>query len=199
MPINFNCSCGEKLEVDDELAGRQVRCPYCEAVVSVPAANAPTSTKRAKRVEPEDTDDDRGAFAGSLNPLDHRNRSSRRRRDDDEDDRPSRRPRDEDDDDDDRSSRRRRDGDDEDRPSRRRREPDDEYDDDYRPRRRRRSEPPRYRLFNNQTIGGTITVVISLAVFVGALFVDMFWWGMLIIAAIGFFAIIRGLASGRDG
>ena len=167
MPISFNCSCGERLEVDDELAGRQARCPYCEAVVSVPPAAPPPPAKRAKPVD--DTDDDRGAFAGSLNPLERGNRPSSRRREADDDDRP------------------------------RRASAYDDDDDDAPPRRRRRFEPPPYNPFNNQTIGGAIAVAISLTVFVGALFVDMFWWGMLIIAFLGVISIIRGLISGRNG
>jgi hypothetical protein len=74
MPIAFNCSCGERLEVDDELAGQQARCPYCEGVVSVPAGTSPPPAKRARLADPDETDDDRGAFAGSLNPDDRNNR-----------------------------------------------------------------------------------------------------------------------------
>ncbi len=99
MPIAFNCSCGERLEVDDELAGQQARCPYCEGVVSVPAGTSPPPAKRARLADPDETDDDRGAFAGSLNPDDRNNRRDteyrpRRRstydRDDDDDYRPRR-------------------------------------------------------------------------------------------------------------
>ena len=40
MPIQFRCArCNEPLEVDDDLAEKMVRCPYCEAVVSVPASS----------------------------------------------------------------------------------------------------------------------------------------------------------------
>jgi hypothetical protein len=78
MPITFDCACGERLEVDDDLAGRQVRCPVCEGVLTVPRPMPP----RAKRAEPLESDDDRGAFAPSLNPFDPRNRRPRRRDDD---------------------------------------------------------------------------------------------------------------------
>lgn len=189
MPIKFTCSCGEKIEVDDELAGRQARCPYCEAVVDVPAATPKSSAaKRAKPVEPRESDDDRGAYAGSLDPDDRSNRrSSRRRRDDDEEDNPPRRRDNEDEDDDY-------------RPRRRSAYNRDDEDDDDRPSRRRRfREPPPYKLLNGQVVGGCLAVVISLAVFVAALFVDMFWWGMLIIAVIGCVSIVRGLVTGRDG
>lgn len=182
MPISFNCSCGERLEVDDELAGRQARCPYCEAVVNVPAGGSAPTAKRAKPITRHESDDDRGGFTGSLNPLDRSNRPSSRDRREEDDDRPSRR-RGDDDDDDDRPRRSAFDDDDDDRPRRR----------------RRRFEPPPYKLFNNQVVGGSIAIVISLGVFVGALTVDMFWWGMLVIAAISFVFVIRGLITGRNG
>lgn len=187
MPITFTCSCGEKLEVDDDMAGRQVRCPYCEGIADVPAAAAKPTPRRAKLAEPEDTDDDHGAYSGSLNPLDRSNRRPSRRRDEDEDDdRPTRRRKDDEDEDDDRPSRRRRAYD------------DDEDDDDYRPR-RRRAEPPPYKLFNKQVVGGAVCIVIGVVV-TGLLmyFLDRFgcWFIILIIA--GFVSLIRGLITGRD-
>ena len=36
MPIQVSCNCGRSLRVKDELAGRKVRCPGCEAVLPVP-------------------------------------------------------------------------------------------------------------------------------------------------------------------
>lgn len=42
MPIELVCSgCGQRLQVREEDAGKQARCPRCQAVSSVPAA--PTS------------------------------------------------------------------------------------------------------------------------------------------------------------
>jgi hypothetical protein len=41
MAVQFTCSqCGQPIEVDDDLAGQSVTCPYCLKVVPVP----PTST-----------------------------------------------------------------------------------------------------------------------------------------------------------
>lgn len=186
MPITFNCSCGEKLEVDDDMAGRQVRCPYCEGIADVPAAAAKPTPKRAKLAEPEDTDDDHGAYSGSLNPLDRSNRRSSRRRDDEEDDRPSRRRKDEDEDEGD-------------RPSRRRAYDDEDDEDDRRGRRRRRAEPPPYKLMNKQVIGGAVCILIGVVVS-GLLmyFLDRVgcWFVILIVA--GFISLIRGLITGRD-
>jgi hypothetical protein len=191
MAITFPCKCGERIEADDQFAGQQVRCPYCEAVVAVPAGPKPPP-KRAKLLDPPDTDDDRGASASSLNPTDRRNRPSSRRRRDDEDD----------EEDDDRPRRRRRQDDDEeedDRPRRRSAYAGD--DDDYRPRRRgmrRRREEPEYKLLNGQVVGGCLSVVVSLAIVIGLLFVDVFWWGLLFVTFFGFVSIVRGLATGRD-
>jgi hypothetical protein len=38
MPITFNCTCGKALRVKDELAGKRIRCPVCNATPTVPAA-----------------------------------------------------------------------------------------------------------------------------------------------------------------
>lgn len=36
MPIAFACACGKTLQVSDELAGRQVKCPSCNGVAVAP-------------------------------------------------------------------------------------------------------------------------------------------------------------------
>lgn len=38
MPITLSCGCGKRLAVKDELAGKKIKCPGCQAVVRVPAA-----------------------------------------------------------------------------------------------------------------------------------------------------------------
>lgn len=39
MPIAFSCqSCGRDLRIKDELAGRQIYCPDCKAVLTVPGS-----------------------------------------------------------------------------------------------------------------------------------------------------------------
>jgi hypothetical protein len=192
MPIKFTCSCGEKIEVDDELAGRQARCPYCEAVVDVPAATPRSSAaKRAKPAPPRESDDDHGAYAGSLDPDARSNRRSSRRRDEDDedDDRPSRRRRDDDEDEDDRPRRRsayNRDDDDDDRPSRRRKNI-------------RRRQEPEYKLLNGQVVGGAVMMFIGISVTVLLAFFGIYWLWMLVLTVIGLISLIRGLATGRDG
>jgi hypothetical protein len=72
MPITVNCpSCGGAVQARDELAGRKVRCPKCEAVIALPSAlpeaeaireaapppvpSAPP--RRSERPSPRDDDD----------------------------------------------------------------------------------------------------------------------------------------------
>ncbi len=54
MPISVTCSCGKTLQVRDDLAGKAVKCPSCQAVLKVgsgsaaapkPAAPQPTAAK----------------------------------------------------------------------------------------------------------------------------------------------------------
>jgi hypothetical protein len=40
MSISVTCTCGKRLSVKDELAGKRVRCPGCQGVVAIPAAGA---------------------------------------------------------------------------------------------------------------------------------------------------------------
>lgn len=47
--IKFNCTCGQPLQVGDDLAGKKARCPFCYKVLNVPApesvpATAPPAT-----------------------------------------------------------------------------------------------------------------------------------------------------------
>ncbi len=36
MPIDFACACGERLQVDNQFGGRQVKCPSCARLVTAP-------------------------------------------------------------------------------------------------------------------------------------------------------------------
>jgi hypothetical protein len=44
MPITFDCDCGKALRVKDEFAGKRVRCPACQAVVTAPEAEIEVAT-----------------------------------------------------------------------------------------------------------------------------------------------------------
>jgi hypothetical protein len=45
MSISLNCRCGRKLTVNEELAGRKIRCQLCEAVLTVPRREAAASAQ----------------------------------------------------------------------------------------------------------------------------------------------------------
>ncbi len=199
MAITFNCTCGQQLQVDDEYAGAQAQCPECNKVLAVPSPTAqrPSMAKPVKRREPVETDDDLGAEATSLNPYENKRKSKRRRDDDDGDPR--------DDDEADRPAKKSRrlvdDDEDDDRPSKKRRRlVDDDEEADYdRPRKKRmKKEPPPYKAFNNQTVGGIICLVLSAVLFGIGLYFDLFFvrW-ILVLGIVGLIGIVRGLVTGR--
>lgn len=52
MPIPIRCSCGKAFNLKDEMAGKALKCPACQAVIRVPAAGGakaatPTASKSA--------------------------------------------------------------------------------------------------------------------------------------------------------
>jgi hypothetical protein len=169
MPITFSCACGQTLEMADEYAGKQARCPSCQAVVTVPSAVPPpplppAAPPKARLAEADPTDDDHAAGAASLNPLDRQNPPSRRRR----------RGEDEDALDEDYRPRRRR-----------------MYDDDE-------PRQPAHKLWNSRVTGGIVSAVIGLVwggivVAMGRIPIVA-----PILFVLGVVNIIRGLVSGRD-
>ncbi len=55
MPIDATCpTCGRELYLKDELAGRQIRCPQCQGVLSVPEPEY--SAPLAEPIEPPPPD-----------------------------------------------------------------------------------------------------------------------------------------------
>jgi hypothetical protein len=59
MPITVACECGKQLRVKEELAGKKIRCPGCQAIVAVPAADAemeesPRRPARADAIEEDE-------------------------------------------------------------------------------------------------------------------------------------------------
>ena len=94
MAIRFKCpKCGAELNVKDELAGKQGRCPACKNAVTVPSLTA-----RRPVAEPELVEDVVEAEVIEEDDEPVRGRSARRGRED-EDDRPRKKGRDRDDDD----------------------------------------------------------------------------------------------------
>jgi predicted RNA-binding Zn-ribbon protein involved in translation (DUF1610 family) len=52
MSISFDCTtCGRKLKVEDEMAGRRVRCPGCGAVLEVPQSVLDAESVPAEKAE----------------------------------------------------------------------------------------------------------------------------------------------------
>lgn len=41
--LKFNCACGQKLAVKEEMAGQSVRCPRCKSVQKAPEPLLPHS------------------------------------------------------------------------------------------------------------------------------------------------------------
>ncbi len=99
MPIIIEClSCNSKLKVEDEFAGRKVKCPKCKSIIEV-APSQPSSTEdRIQAAPPARTAADLRVKTGKAPALppaeddwddhedDERRRPRRRRRDIDDDD-----------------------------------------------------------------------------------------------------------------
>lgn len=53
MPIQFNCpACSQPIEVDDLVAGKSARCPYCSKVVQAPGQSTLNQAAAARPVAP---------------------------------------------------------------------------------------------------------------------------------------------------
>jgi hypothetical protein len=49
MSIQVNCDCGKEFKVKDELAGKKIKCPACQSVVTVPAGEEEVTAAAPKR------------------------------------------------------------------------------------------------------------------------------------------------------
>ncbi|MCA9247086.1 MAG: hypothetical protein KDA42_08230 [Planctomycetales bacterium] len=72
MTISLKCSCGNSLQVDDNLAGSQATCPNCNATISVPADDLSLDSLDLDDLSLDDLDNLGGdsLSAGSLDDLD---------------------------------------------------------------------------------------------------------------------------------
>src|SRR5262249_35582713 len=52
MPMVITCECGKPLQVREELAGKRVRCPVCQKILTVPEAPRAAADDVAYRVQP---------------------------------------------------------------------------------------------------------------------------------------------------
>lgn len=66
MPIVVTCSCGKPIKAPDAAAGKKVRCPHCQRVLSVPAPPDPGSDKSGSRAVPSATPAADGKAAGNM-------------------------------------------------------------------------------------------------------------------------------------
>jgi hypothetical protein len=91
MPIQFTCSCGRKLQGQDEHAGRRVKCPGCGVELTVPGADGAVQTTEPARPRPSAVQEGRRRREDDETDEERPRRSSRRYDDDDEedDDRPA--------------------------------------------------------------------------------------------------------------
>src|SRR5947209_4321806 len=99
MPIRFHCPNGHELVTEDHYAGRQVRCPHCQLVLTIPsppvtavvaAPPAPQAVPVRNEIDDRDVieeDGDQDVLAEVEERDEGRPRRRRRRRDlyDDED------------------------------------------------------------------------------------------------------------------
>jgi hypothetical protein len=152
MPITLNCSCGKRLQVKDEFAGRRVKCPACGSIAQVPA---PEAEPQFEVVEDEEPARPPRKAAAKKSETAGFNFSSGGGDDDDKPRKKGRSKLDEDDEEEEdapRSRRRRHDDDDE----------DDEEEDD-RPRRRKSRRQPQSNMGARvgYMIGGLVLLLIG--------------------------------------
>lgn len=58
MPIKVSCVCGKKLAVKDELAGKKVKCPACQKLLSIPKPKVAEDDWDLEDSAAEDSDDE---------------------------------------------------------------------------------------------------------------------------------------------
>jgi hypothetical protein len=156
--LRVSCSCGKVLKLNDELAGKQIRCPQCKAVLAVKApAPAAVSARPMRRATANDGDDE--AVASGPAPV------RRKAAPPPDDDGPStplpKKKKAMAVDDDDESP----------RPKKKSRAEDDEYDDDDRPRKKKKKAEKGSPVLLYALVGGGVFVLLLLVgVSVGAYF-----------------------------
>jgi hypothetical protein len=188
MPIQVACDCGKKLRVKDESAGKKIRCPGCQEILSVPApdlvepdeddvsaavtSEPPKPAPRSKRKSDPDDEESTAVTANApkTTPWD------KKRTDDDEED--------------------------EDEPprSRKRRDDEEDEDDEDRPRRRKkkRRRDKEDAASSSQagpyaSIGGGVLMMIGATVWcIAGLAFDRIFIYPPILFVIGIIAVVRG-------
>lgn len=57
MPISLSCVCGRALKVKDELAGKKIRCPACQDILTVPAKKNKVEEVELEVIDDEDEEE----------------------------------------------------------------------------------------------------------------------------------------------
>ncbi len=65
MPIIFACPCGKRLQVEEEWAGKRIKCPHCGRILGVP----PLSTSIPSSGSPTETQPWTGGLLWASNPV----------------------------------------------------------------------------------------------------------------------------------
>jgi hypothetical protein len=58
MAISLTCECGKKLAIKEDLAGKKVRCPACESLLTVPSVSDEMPARKRPAAEDDDEDDE---------------------------------------------------------------------------------------------------------------------------------------------
>jgi hypothetical protein len=189
MPIQIQCDCGKKLRVKDESAGKKIRCPGCQEILSVPApelvepdeedtsaavtSEPPKPASRSRRKNDSDDEESTAVTANApkTSPWDKKDVN-----DEDEEERPRSRKRPDDEDDEDEEDRPRR------RKKKRRR------DKDGSPEGESSSQAGPY-----ATIGGGVLMMVGATVWcIAGLAFDRIFIYPPILFVIGIVAVVRG-------
>jgi C4-type Zn-finger protein len=93
MPTTVKCpGCGATLRLRDDLAGKRVKCPKCQGVLTVPAAEEPIEVEPELEVEAITTEPAPRKSRRPVRDEEDEERPRRRRRRDDDPDRPRYKP-----------------------------------------------------------------------------------------------------------
>lgn len=165
MPITFHCACGKTLRVQDELAGKRVRCPACQAIVVAPEPELevgmpleeepPPPARRSAKAAPAEDEDERPASSPA----------AKWKRDEERDDE-----------------------EDEDRPRKKMKkgEKKDQKPDNF---------GMEKKIFRSGVIGGCVAMLVAVVWFVVGLINDFIFFYPPILFIIGLVAAIKGLVS----
>ncbi len=94
MPIKVACkSCEVQLNIKDDLAGKSIKCPKCQAITKVPASMQETSVPAAKKTLPDSKAAGKAAGSGSKTTATQTTSKANKKSlppEEEEDDRPAR-------------------------------------------------------------------------------------------------------------